>query len=72
MGVYDLSNFIGHFLKILSFYLVYKAIIETGLVKPYNLLFRNLNLERGGPEETHRRAGVCQPGVGVLLLFRVP
>jgi len=44
VDVYDLSNFIGHFLKILSFYLIYKAIIETGLVKPYNLLFRNLNL----------------------------
>jgi len=44
VGVYDLSNFVGHFFKILSFYLIYKAIIETGLVKPYNLLFRNLNL----------------------------
>jgi signal transduction histidine kinase len=42
VGVYDLSNFVGHVLKILSFYLIYKALIETGLVKPYNLLFRNL------------------------------
>ncbi len=33
---------IGHFLKVASFYLIYKAIIETGLVKPYDLLFRNL------------------------------
>jgi len=32
----------GHLLKVASFYLVYKALIETGLVKPYNLLFRNL------------------------------
>ena len=44
VSVYDLTNFIGHILKILSFYLIYKAIIETGLVKPYNLLFRNLKL----------------------------
>ena len=44
VSVYGLSNFIGHILKILSFYLIYKAIIETGLVKPYNLLFRNLKL----------------------------
>ncbi len=42
VSVYGLSNLIGHFLKIVSFYLIYKAIIETGLVKPYNLLFRNL------------------------------
>ncbi len=40
--LYGFSNLTGHFLKILSFYLIYKAVIETGLVKPYNLLFRNL------------------------------
>jgi len=39
---YGLPNLIGHFLKIVAFYLIYKAIIEIGLVKPYNLLFRNL------------------------------
>jgi signal transduction histidine kinase len=42
LSVYGPANFIGHILKILSFYLIYKAIIETGLDKPYNLLFRNL------------------------------
>lgn len=39
---FALPNLIGHFLKIVAFYLIYKAIIETGLVKPYNLLFRDL------------------------------
>ncbi len=38
----DPSSIIGHFLRIISFYLFYKALIETGLVEPYNLLFRNL------------------------------
>lgn len=33
---------IGHYLKVVSFYLMYKAIIETGLREPYNLLFRGL------------------------------
>lgn len=42
VDVYGLSNLIGHYFKILSFYLIYKAIIETGLTKPYDLLFRNL------------------------------
>jgi PAS domain S-box-containing protein len=46
ISVYGLSNLSGHFLKILSFYFVYKAIIETGLAKPYTLLFRNLREER--------------------------
>jgi len=39
---YGFSNLVGHFLKILSFFLIYKALIETGLLKPYNLLFRDL------------------------------
>ena len=42
VSAYGLSNLIGHFFKIISFYLIYKAIIETGLTKPYSLLFRNL------------------------------
>jgi signal transduction histidine kinase len=41
-SVYDVFNLSGHLLKLLSFYLIYKAIIETGLEQPYNLLFRDL------------------------------
>jgi len=33
----------GHYLKIVSFYLVYKAVFVTGLTRPYDLMFRNLN-----------------------------
>jgi PAS domain S-box-containing protein len=39
---YGFSNLVGHFLKIVSFYLIYRALIKTGLVQPYNLLFRDL------------------------------
>jgi len=42
IDAYGLSNLIGHIFKILSFYFIYKAIIETGLSKPYILLFRDL------------------------------
>ena len=42
ISVYGLSNLIGHFFKLISFYLIYKAIIQTGLKKPHDLLFRNL------------------------------
>ncbi len=41
-GVYDLPNVIGHFLKIVAFYLIYRAIVWTGFAKPYRLLFRDL------------------------------
>jgi signal transduction histidine kinase len=40
--VYGVANMIGHLLTLVSFYLIYKALIETGLTKPYNLLFRDL------------------------------
>ena len=41
-SVYGLPNLVGHLFKVVSFYLIYKALIETGLVRPYDLLFRNL------------------------------
>jgi PAS domain S-box-containing protein len=43
-------NMAGHFLKLISFYLIYKAIIETGLARPYDLLFRELKVS----EERYR------------------
>jgi PAS domain S-box-containing protein len=42
IDAYGLSNLIGHIFKVLSFYFIYKAIIQTGFSKPYNLLFKNL------------------------------
>jgi PAS domain S-box-containing protein len=42
MDVYGVSNLIGHFLKVVSFYLIYRAIIQTGLNKPYDLVFREM------------------------------
>jgi PAS domain S-box-containing protein len=42
IGVYDLSNIIGHFFKFVAFYLIYKALVETGLREPYEFLFREL------------------------------
>ncbi|MCP4757831.1 MAG: PAS domain S-box protein [Proteobacteria bacterium] len=54
VSVFGLSNLVGHFFKLLSFYLLYKAIIETGLVKPYELLFRNLKQR----EEAYRKSNI--------------
>jgi signal transduction histidine kinase len=41
-GPYGLFNFIGHILMLVSFYLLYQALINTALKQPYGLLFRNL------------------------------
>ncbi|HBD96033.1 MAG: hypothetical protein A2015_16670 [Spirochaetes bacterium GWF1_31_7] len=39
---YDISNFMGHIFKIISFYLIYKAIIETSFKSPFTTIFREL------------------------------
>ena len=41
---YGFSNLIGHYFKIASFYLIYKAVIEKGVREPYELIFRELKL----------------------------
>jgi len=42
LGVYDMANMTGHLLKVLSFYFIFRGIIETGLREPYGTMFRNL------------------------------
>ncbi|MBD3293775.1 MAG: hypothetical protein GF393_12695 [Armatimonadia bacterium] len=36
------ANLIGHFLKLLAFYMLYKAVVEAGLRRPHDVLFRDL------------------------------
>ncbi len=42
VDVYGFLNQLGHFFKLLSFFLIYKAIIETGFSQPFDLLFFKL------------------------------
>lgn len=49
-GPFDIINLLGHFFKILAFYFVYKALIQTGLLEPYEGIFRQLNRENLGLE----------------------
>jgi PAS domain S-box-containing protein len=39
---YGVNNLVGHLFKLVSFYLLYRAVIEEGLRRPYDLIFRNL------------------------------
>lgn len=40
--VYDLRNMIGHLFEYISYLLVYKAVLDIGLMQPYRLLFMDL------------------------------
>ncbi len=42
VSVYGLSNLIGHFFKIVSFYCIYRALIRSGLTQPQSILFNQL------------------------------
>lgn len=42
VSVYGISNITGHFFKIASFYLIYKAVIVETLTTPYQSLFRDI------------------------------
>lgn len=41
-GIAGTTFLFGHFFKIVSYYFIYKAIIEMGATKPIKVLFRNL------------------------------
>ncbi|KUO51542.1 MAG: hypothetical protein APF76_12860 [Desulfitibacter sp. BRH_c19] len=55
VDVYGLSNVIGHVFKVVAFYLIYKAIVETNLKKPYNSLFFQLKQTKDDLEETNAK-----------------
>ncbi|HKJ92729.1 MAG TPA: MASE3 domain-containing protein, partial [Longimicrobiales bacterium] len=38
VSVYGKANMIGHFFRLAAFYVLYKAVIETGLARPYAIL----------------------------------
>ena len=41
-SLYGFSDILGHLFKLISFYLIYKSLVGTGLIKPYNSIFRDL------------------------------
>ncbi len=59
---YALPNLLGHFLKIVSFYLLYRAIVDTGLEEPYELLFRRLK------DRERRERAILDASDEILLL----
>ncbi|HEX9107776.1 MAG TPA: MASE3 domain-containing protein, partial [Longimicrobiales bacterium] len=46
VSVYGGMNELGHLLRLVAFWILYKAVIETGFEKPYAILLRSLKLSR--------------------------
>ena len=45
VSVFGLSNLVGHIFKIIAFYSLYVAIVQTSLLRPYSTLFGDLKKE---------------------------
>jgi PAS domain S-box-containing protein len=68
----DPVNMLGHLLKIVAYYLIYKAMIEIALVRPYDLLFRDLKKSEGALRESSLRFRMIvdeSPG-GIVVVGR--
>jgi len=63
VSVYGFSNLIGHIFKMLSFYFIYKAIIYTGLQKPYSLMFKEIS----GKKESYRQMFETNQAVKLII-----
>lgn len=42
VGVFDYANQVGHYLLLVSTYCLYRAMLVTGIIAPFDLLFRSL------------------------------
>ena len=62
VDVYGIANMAGHLLRFVAFCFLYRAIIVTGLQRPYNLLYRNLALseERYRAFVENSTEGICR------------
>ncbi len=54
-SVAGFTNLLGHCFKIISFYLMYRAIVETGFRKPYELLFLEIKREQEALKRSAQR-----------------
>src|SRR4030042_164215 len=55
--VYGFFNLLGHYFKIVSFYLIYAALIKTNLKKPYESLVHEIDERKQAEEELREKTG---------------
>ena len=68
VSVYGLSNLIGHYFKLISFYLIYRAVVRTGIESPADILFFELKQsEEALKEQSMRLEEMVQEGTAELV-----
>ncbi len=66
--VYGFFNLIGHYLKIVSFYAIYAAVLRIGLESPYSLIFRDLKQSEQALETERDFVSAVLATVGSLVV----
>jgi len=52
---YSAANEFGHYFKLIAFYLIYKANVETGFIEPTSLIFKDLQEINNQLDESNHR-----------------
>ena len=55
VSVYGAANMAGHYFELLSYMLIYRAIVVTGVAEPSSLLFRNIKLSEEALKESETK-----------------
>ena len=69
---YGFPNLIGYLLQLLSFYYIYKAIIENSLLRPYENLFQNLKNKKAELKKEKDRAETYFDLAGSIMVIIDP
>ncbi|MFH2127521.1 MAG: MASE3 domain-containing protein [Pseudomonadota bacterium] len=69
---YGMANQIGHYLKIISFYLIYRASVSASLKRPYEVLFRDLGVREQRLRASEGRLRAILGNAAALVIFLAP
>jgi PAS domain-containing protein len=72
VSVSGVVSMVGHIFKLASFYLIYKAVVETSLMQPYDTLFRDLKRSEEALRlsELRLRMTLDEVGDGIVVVDR--
>lgn len=71
ISVYGFSNLLGHYFKVISFYLIYRGVVVTGIRDPYALLMQRLQ-ERNRELEESRETIWRNQKISATMLNNIP
>ncbi|WP_338600803.1 MASE3 domain-containing protein [Desulfoferula mesophila] len=72
VNAFGTANQVGHYLKIISFYLLYRASVVASLKRPYQVLFRDLGLREQHLRASEGRLRAILENAAALVIFLAP